>query len=777
MKKTATDLLSTLATTRVLAEASDCITELVRYFGFKWRAVGDREGNFGLINIGSDPGYAIVERVTNAIDAVVEMEAVKRLTKPGKRAPAPTSPREAVEEWFGVPGGRVANLPAVFRKDLPKKGIPTRQDLADFIAVRILDSTVKKNPTIEIRDHGIGLTPATMPNTILSLNDTNKIDKLYLAGAFGQGGSTALAFSPLGTLFVSRRQPDLLSKGAEDLVGVTFARFNELDANRNKNGRYEYLVDASENVASIGPAAADNFEPGTSVVHFNLEIPQYSQRMTQVTGSLWWLLQNALFDPVLPFWVEERRTSMLDDKKISDRRTIAGNYTRLMDEKNDRVEYSNSADVALLHSSGQTTVKVNYWVIKPNPDNPGGQPTEAYVDAYKPITFTLNGQTHDRDDRRFIMDRLSLPYLAKSLIIQVELDHLSPQARRSLLSSTRDRLKQLGLFEDMREGICAALSEDEELWRLNEMRKEQLLARHSETEKQKMRERFARLMERFKAGADLFAKAKGTGTNGRKTTSTRTRREPLAPLPTKDEPTYISIANIQKPVPIQLQRHALLRLESDAPDGYLASHVHAKLTLACEPEGLVALESRSDFRGGRSRVTVKASDGSRPGDAGTLTVYLFTPRDKQLTAKIKFVIEEPLQEPTSGNTGRAKAAVPDPIPVTKKEWKEHDWDESSVAKVMQEERDTQIYVNIDNRHLVKLLNSASYQETGIKRMRTNFLLYVAFYAWVREVTEKGKDAPIDAKALAEYEARELDRLAQTVVYSISAASRMDDDEE
>lgn len=767
MKKATRDLLVKLARTRSLAEAIDYVSLLETSHGFKWRAVGDREGNFGNINIGSDPGYAIVERVTNAIDAVIEREAARRLAKAKGKKAVPTSPREAVEEWFGVPGGRVGNL-----KDLAK-----RQKLADEVIVRLLDGTTKKHPTVEVRDHGVGLTPEMMPRTILSLNETNKIDKPYLAGAYGQGGSTALAFSPLGALLVSRRQPDLLPPGESDRVAVTFARYNELDINRNKNGRYEYLVGADGNVAGIDADALADFEPGTAVVHFNLEIPQYSARLTQLTGSLWWLLQNAMFDPVLPFWAEERRSSMLDESKKADRRTIAGNFTRLMDDKNDLVEHSASADVKLEHASGDTFVKVHYWVVKPKPDNPGGQPSEAYVDPYRPITYTLNGQTHDRDDRRFTSERLSLPYLAKSLIIQVELDHLSPQARRALLSTTRDRLKQLGLIEDMREAICAALSEDEDLDRLNQLRKEQLLSKHSDAEQKKMRERFARLMERFKAGTDAFAKGKGTGAGGRKEPGTSKPREPLAALPTKDEPTYISIANVVKPVPVRVDRHALLRLESDAPDGYLSSHVHAKLTVACEPEGLITLESRSDFRGGRSRVTVKPTDKAKPGDTGTLTVYLFTPKDQQLTAKTKFVIEEVRDEPTSGSSARSQVNVPDPVPVTKDEWKDHGWNEASVSEVKEDEKDTTIFVNVDNRHLAKLLSSASYQDVGIKRMRTNFLLYVAFYSWVRHVAEKANASSLEGKEFEEYEARELDRVAQTVVYSISAASRMDDEDE
>src|SRR5690349_4090544 len=109
MKKNAPALLATLARTRNLSEALDIVPTLERDHGFRWRAVGDRENNYGSINIGSDPGHALVERVTNAIDAVIEFQALTRGRR-GKAKGLPASPREAVETWFKIPGGRISNL-------------------------------------------------------------------------------------------------------------------------------------------------------------------------------------------------------------------------------------------------------------------------------------------------------------------------------------------------------------------------------------------------------------------------------------------------------------------------------------------------------------------------------------------------------------------------------------------------------------------------------------------------------------------------------------------
>jgi len=757
------ELLTRLSNATDLAEAKTAVRDLERQFLYTWRPVGDNEANYGLINIGSDPGTALIERVTNAIDAVIERAALLRLgTKPEDSFPA--SPRKAVELWLGVPGGRVAHI-----------GEPAkRQPLADNVVVTLLEASHRRRPSVMIRDRGVGLTPKLIPATILSLSGTNKIDKPYLAGAYGQGGSTVLAFSPEGTLLVSRRQPDLLDDGDGDAVAITFARYEELDPAKNKNGRYSYLVTKNRDIPYVPANLLADFEPGTCVVHFELGIERYSARMTQLTGSLWWLLQNSLFDPVLPFWAEDARPSVVG-KEERDRRTIAGNYTRLTDDRRDRIEHSDSVDVHLDHSSGTTVVKVNYWVVRSKEDGGSAQPIDVYVDPYQPIAYTYYGQTHGTDERRFTAERLQLPYLAKFLIIQVELDHLLPAARRELLSSTRDRLKRTPFFFDMREQICAALAEDNELIRLNDLRKEELLSRHSDKDRERMRRRFAQLMERLRPGVDATTGGRGEAEGGRGPSGSRSR-EPFAPLPTQDEPTFIRIANIKRPLPVRLDRQALIRLESDAPDYYLTSRVHAKLTMACQQKGVLILASKSDFHGGRARLTVKPAESAKAGTDGTLSVFLFTPDDKALSDEVTFRLESPPERPTAGDKSRARVKVPEPIAVFRDEWPSFGWDDTSVAEAREDHEGGKIYVNADNRHLERLLRGGGYQEKGVTRMRNNFVLYVAFYAWARHSEMRGREVGLSGKDFEDYQSAELDRVAQTVIHSIASGARLADEE-
>ena len=93
------ELLTRLSKAESLQDAQSIVKELEKRFLYTWRPVGDNEANYGLINIGSDPGHALIERVTNAIDSVIEAEALRRANKKG-RDKLPASPDRS--------GGRAA---------------------------------------------------------------------------------------------------------------------------------------------------------------------------------------------------------------------------------------------------------------------------------------------------------------------------------------------------------------------------------------------------------------------------------------------------------------------------------------------------------------------------------------------------------------------------------------------------------------------------------------------------------------------------------------------
>ena len=90
--------------------------------GVGFEPVGRRPNNRGAIEVASDAGRSMIERVTNMLDAILELEHEKHGGTPICR-----SPREAASAWLGVP--QKEGLSALSNKQ--------RQDLAARAVVRL----------------------------------------------------------------------------------------------------------------------------------------------------------------------------------------------------------------------------------------------------------------------------------------------------------------------------------------------------------------------------------------------------------------------------------------------------------------------------------------------------------------------------------------------------------------------------------------------------------------------------------------------------------------
>jgi len=243
-----------------------------------WVPIGGRENNRGPIEVSADPGRSLVERVTNAIDAILEAECERRSGIPDCR-----TPRQAATAWLGIPEhGLYEMTPA------------ERQRLAHRVTVRLSHGDGREARVVDITDLGIGLTPEEMPQTILSLNESNKIRKYYLAGTYGQGGSSTFAISAY-TLIASR-------KAGERRVGFTIVRFLDLPPEEYKTGHYVYLV-LDKLIPSVEMAESE-FPIGTLVRHFGYDLSSYPSPVGP--NSVYGLLNQVLFDPVISIWLDSQ---------------------------------------------------------------------------------------------------------------------------------------------------------------------------------------------------------------------------------------------------------------------------------------------------------------------------------------------------------------------------------------------------------------------------------------------------------------------------------------
>src|SRR2546426_4775013 len=232
------------------AEAALNIFESEHRGEIQWLPIGGRENNRGAIEASADPGRSLVERLTNGIDAILEVEHIKHNGQPVCR-----NPKEAATAWLNIPEDGLSEMTPV-----------QRRLLAQHLAIKIFPGDGREGRVVEILDRGIGISPEEMPRTILSLNESNKVQKLYLAGTYGQGGSSTFAVSKY-TLIGSRSNEN-------QPVGFTLVRYLDLPPEKFKTGHYVYLT-LNGSIPTVA-LTKEEFNIGTIVKHFGYDLSNYS---------------------------------------------------------------------------------------------------------------------------------------------------------------------------------------------------------------------------------------------------------------------------------------------------------------------------------------------------------------------------------------------------------------------------------------------------------------------------------------------------------------------
>lgn len=259
-----------------------------------WVPVGLDRGNAGRIKQANQPVSPIAERTVNGMEALIELARQRELAV-DPTAPPPSSPRDAVKRYYGLPP---LDQPPKLDASAASKAVRTRaRDLARQLRVRLLWDKSTKEFTISIEDDGIGQPPAAIHRTLLSLGSTTKADKWYLIGVFGQGGSSAYSECQYSWV-CSRRAKDLL-QGATDGAGWTVIR--RIVPEDRRDDYFAYLAcHPSGAVPFLSPADADaaGIRPGTRFVHIDYD---FGRGGSAITRQLYPALNHVLYNPVLPF--------------------------------------------------------------------------------------------------------------------------------------------------------------------------------------------------------------------------------------------------------------------------------------------------------------------------------------------------------------------------------------------------------------------------------------------------------------------------------------------
>lgn len=307
------DLLSRLLSTRSTAqvEAIIAVLPVVPPDDYQWVSADDRSsawqngklhwvpvgfdrGNGGRIKLAGEPMNPLAERMVNGMESLIELARLRELLK-NSAAVMPANPRDAVLRYFGFPRlDQIERLDEEERKEMRAKADDVRKNLS----ITLDHEKKSKQFSVTIRDHGMGQVAQMMHKTLLSLGRSDKADKPYLIGVFGQGGSSAFSVSEY-SIVVSRRAADIRKPSEDDGAGWSIVRAIQPKGRRDLY--YAYLA-ASEDgkVPRVTAAEADKagFAHGAQFTHIKYD---FGTADSAIARLMYPALNHVLFNPVMPY--------------------------------------------------------------------------------------------------------------------------------------------------------------------------------------------------------------------------------------------------------------------------------------------------------------------------------------------------------------------------------------------------------------------------------------------------------------------------------------------
>lgn len=732
MTRNDADTLNRLKSIRNQTEVEEFLAEE----DLSWQPLGQQNNNVGIIRSGSNPANALTERITNGIDAVIERQLEESDIDMAQNPPA--NPREAVVQMLDLGSGGFHDLS---RADL--------LNLGEDVSVTLKESGKKTRPVIEIADAGIGQKPENFHTTFVGLNEDNKITKPYLIGKYGQGGSNTFDFAEY-VVIISRSH-----EGGD--IGWTIVRFNDrLDTDEEfSDGVYEYCTLPNGDIPSISEEHADGWS-GSLVRLIEYDAGKFSTIITGPTSSLYWATHMTMFGAIYPFTIHDQRTERYESLGDGETRRVLGNRFRL--DNSDLVEDERkfSVDVGNLGE-----VNVNCWILRDS------DKTENFAERRKPVVFTLVGQTHHTESKHSFIEKANHGFLKDRLVIEVDCDNLTPEGTR-IFSSTRDRAVDTREYREIKNKIVKTLKNDDKLKRLNKKYKERAMKEKASEEEEKAREILADLLESYERGKDSGRESSDEGdldeppTTGPSTGGTVTEPEPVPDL--KDYPTFLEIENPGEPIEAKQGRTLRVRVKTNAKDGFeVLNRGEFRLELSGLGDDEIDERSQSRIKDGRLSFQIDISSNCSVGTEATLTAIAEW-ENGQLEDQREMIVVEPPKTKKSGSSGVQYPTIESVSADHQETIDILGWDESSVAFFDEEDDGAgTVFVSLFNKNISPILQSVDKSEGTLRRYKSQYSGYVAFYEVLREQQNKDREEVPDEGYIED----EKNRIAEVLMHAIA----------
>ncbi|WP_338359821.1 hypothetical protein [Yeosuana marina] len=423
-----------------------------------WKPLGNNKSNYGVVkNQQSNPIAALIEKITNSIDALLTKKCFEKGEDPASSS-APQSMEEAIETFYHDNNWDLQS----FRR----KQAEEIQIIADGKGPR---TQRNQDPTsVIVYDNGEGQHPEHFENTFLSLLRGNKNNVQFVQGKYNMGGSGAIVFcgKKRYQLIASKRYSN------DGDFGFTLIREHpKKEADHAKETWYEYLL-IDNKIPSFPIDELDlnlenrKFKTGTIIKMYSYQFPTgYSGFAQDLNQSI----NEFLFDPALPILTKDTALRYPNNKVLIN--DLYGLKRRLQNEEKD---YLDDKFSEVFEDDMFGKAKVSCYVFKTKVRGFDLKKSKQVIqDRYfknnMAVMFSLNGQVHGHYTSEFITRSLKLNLLKNHLLIHVDCTNMKYDFRKELFMASRDRLKSGDEVNYLRSYLASQLSKAD--GRLSEIEK------------------------------------------------------------------------------------------------------------------------------------------------------------------------------------------------------------------------------------------------------------------------------------------------------------------
>lgn len=701
-----------------------------------WLPFGDIENNWASIgNQQSEAEAALVEKIVNSIDAMLMKECLVRGISP-ESSKAPKSIPEAMESYFHIKGGKLQDITPTERTRLAKS--------ITLAATGRKPTESNGYPCITIVDRGEGQTPRKMPETILSLNKSNKLKVPFVQGKFNMGGTGVIRFCGTHSfqLIISKRCPDIENKESDSTFsewGFTVVRRERpTEGHDRRSSMVTYLVgddrqirafSANDGIAVI-PSSTGQYE----IMHYGMYCKLYEFRMSSrlcsnINLNLYSRLSTLLPNLAYPVYLDECR----DYRAHSMFRALSGLNVRLSDQAADSNNIEEQLSVASNIEGQRISATVYVFKKAKEKDKPLN---DLGLSSEEGILLVQNGQTHGTFDRKFYRrSSVGLSYLADSMLTIVDCSQIDETTREDLFMNSRDRMSAGNFEKKLELWLEDFLKENDTLKQIQAKRREAAIANKLNDEKP-----LEDILSSVFKSSSVLSKLFVLGEKLQNPTN-------LGPAPAaeifvgKYNPTYFTI--VKKPSKERLQRKAQvgrkfrISFKTDAVNEFFSREEYPG-TYFLYRDGSPCDNHSLNLHNGTATLSV-----SLPEDAEDLGLHTYkcvvvdTNVDQEFENEFDIIIIPYVESsggtggiappPGNGGKGQSRApmgiALPKVLEVLREEWDEYGFTKESALEVKRATADStafDFFINMDNIHLMTEIKPLARDEAKIKLYKARY---------------------------------------------------------